>query len=252
MAKKKNQTRISRFEQKLRAKKRAALFSLLKSLSIILLIFIVIAVIIWFLFCSPFFKVTNVKLSGEKQKYHTFVDSDELKKSVNDVVNKMPSILLFDNIKFRKEVEQIHGVRSAQVAKEYPSKILVSIEPRKPLAQIRGQIVDIDGIDLAPISSVSDEEAEKYPEVKLEDESPKIDALLLLNALLKEDMDIDHIEARTNEDLTLVQKSGMHIIFGNITEFTLKLEEARQILDSEIVKGKKIIDVSSAKMATTR
>jgi cell division septal protein FtsQ len=200
------------------------------------------------LFYSALFKVTKVEFLGlDSQEFPVFVDKSKLQDIEKRFQQKdAPTLILCNLNKIEEEVKAIPGVKTATSAKVWPHKLVIIIEPREPIGKVGNKLVDVEGVELG--NAIPDK---FFPEVVASDVA-KHDVGLLLDAIRGEGLDIASISATTRDDITIKQKSGFTIVFGNINQLTLKLADIKRILGSEITAGKSTLDVSSPKSPIVR
>jgi cell division septal protein FtsQ len=234
--------RVSEFEQRLLEKRRIVRLMLLKKLFRFFLIFAIILGLIWGVLYSPLFKITAVEFVGlDDQTFPVYVDKSALEKiSQQFSPQDSPSMLTFNKELFQEQLLNVSGIKNVDIAMEWANhKVVAVLVPREPIAVINHRLVDIDGVELA--GEVKDK---FYPNLEVSQEAKK-DTLLLYNAIRNEKLDIVSGKAQTRDDISFTQKSGMILIFGNTNQLTLKLAGIHKILENDIIKDKKVLDVSS-------
>jgi cell division protein FtsQ len=203
--------------------------------------------VLWGLLFSSLFRVTEVEFIGiEGVKFPTFVDKGALENLRADVKGSNSSLVVYNIRKLGETAAQIPGIKDATTAKVWPHKVVVIIEPREPLGRIGNKLIDVDGEVLgdAPPDIY-------YPEM-IAPKEIQHDVLLLLNSLRADNLDIKSITANTRDDITVAQKNGFTIVFGNINQLTLKLADVHRLLAEPIVTGKTVLDVSAPKAPIVR
>jgi cell division septal protein FtsQ len=234
---------LSEIEQRALEKRRLAITIMLKRMLRYFLVCLALTTALYILIFSSTFRVEKVDFFGlDDPKYPVFVDRNALQNLNSRIQAEKHSLILLNTDQLHDEVLKIHGVKSATVIKKWPHEIAVVIEPRKPLGRIADKLVDNEGVVLGAVAP----NMPVYPEVVSSPEALS-DVLLLLDAIMSEQLDIKAITANTRDDITVIQNSGFSIVFGNINQLTLKLADIKQILGSEHTNGKTTLDVSAPK-----
>jgi cell division septal protein FtsQ len=243
MAKNKKK-KLTEFElhllEKRRAARRVVLFSILK----FILVVSILTVVVWGLLFSPLFHVRNVTIMGlENDVLSKFVDQEKIESIFDDIKNDdAPSLVWVSTDGVSSELEKVHGVQSAGVAKSWPNSLVVIITPRKGVGHIGDQLIDEVGDVLGEWTS----EMTTYPELVVANDA-KADVLALIKAISNEPISapgFSKILATSRDDITFVRNDGYTIVFGNTNKLTLKLSVAESMLAMDL-SGRMTIDLSS-------
>jgi cell division septal protein FtsQ len=225
--------------------KKVRRFSALRSLLKWFIICFLISGTIWLVFFSPIFRITSVKIYGlDGHKYPVFISDDKItsiKERFSENANN--SLILFSTKALEEEISSIHGVAATSVAKVWPNSLVIMIEPRIPLVREKDVLVDIEGVRLGKKPD-NYKGSEIYPEM-ITNQDAEHDTLLIYNAIKSEGLNIKKIESTSRDNITIEQDNGFKIMFGNINQLGLKLADVHKVLDSDIIKDKKILDVSA-------
>lgn len=113
---------------------------------------VVTALILMAVLASPIFAIDTVVVEGA-----VYTDRDAL----GDVVEELKgqTTLLADVDAAERQLLEIPWVKDARVTRDFPSRALVEIVERRPLAHFRGEdgrfrVIDVDGVVLAVIDGV--------------------------------------------------------------------------------------------------
>lgn len=106
----------------------------------LLTIFIAIAVVVWFIFLSPYFKIKNIQINGQA--------SLETKKTINGLIGKN-IFLIGANSAEDKLAEDLPGIKEIKILRGVPNSLIINIVERKPVliwrTQNKDYLVDKDG-----------------------------------------------------------------------------------------------------------
>jgi cell division septal protein FtsQ len=190
------------------------------------------------------FKVKEIQLLGlEDAQKSVFIDFQTLNHVFGDAKSDSAvSLVLFDTDNFARQLQQIHGVKKAQVAKEWPHKLIVMIDPKTPIAKANGNLIDENG----DILGAWQESLGAFPEFEVSEDA-KTDVLALLKMIVKHpafSQGLTKISATGRDSIAVQRADGLIVVFGNTNDLTLKLESL-QIALTQDLQGKRIIDLSA-------
>jgi cell division protein FtsQ len=124
-------------------------------------------------------------------------------------------------------VEEIRGVKSASMSREWPTGLRVSIEPRLPVAAVRDGgryvLLDVEGVQLAAVAQPP--EGTPEVDVPLSDSDARtlrtvLDVLNTIPAPLA--ARISSIGAETRDTVQFTLAGGEHVIWGDASQSALK------------------------------
>lgn len=107
---------------------------------------------VWFVRYSDFFRIDDVEILGEV--------SDPLREQVMSIVDELraaglDNLYIFDEAQALRRIIDLPRARSAEVRKDYPRKLILAIEERRPVAAARADdlfLIDRQGVLLAEAS----------------------------------------------------------------------------------------------------
>lgn len=204
----------------------------------------VVSSLVWGLLFSSLFKAREFDIQGlDTPGTPVFVDRaalDDLLQSLQS--DSAPSLVWISTEDLEAKITAIHGVKSVGVAKVWPSKLVIAIHPREPIAKAGPNLIDVTGQELGAFTPGMP----PYPELQVAPTVVK-DALMLLEALKPESIfaaGIASVQATTRDDITVTRTDGLNVIFGNTNNLTLKLADLTQILNVDL-GGRRTVDLSS-------
>lgn len=201
---------------------------------------------VWLVYFSSFLSVKGVHVIGARQ-----LSSQAVRSAA--AVPEGESLATVDLDRIRSRVEALAPVRSADVTREWPDEVLITVEEREVVAvvEIAGQLrgidsegVDFRGYDQPPPGVPRVESAAATSEALRE-------AALVVAALPDElAADVDHVEVETVDQLALALRDGRLVRWGSAADSDLKAVVLARLLDAS--PDAETYDVSVPGQPTTK
>jgi cell division protein FtsQ len=163
-------------------------------------------------------------------------------------------LLRLDTAGLREQLLEITGVRDATVQRSFPHGLVITVEPRVPVATVAQDggfvLLDSDGVALA----TSDAPAEGVPVVEVpigtEDTAAALDAVLTVMAALPASIleQVATASATTAHEVEFVLASGARVVWGSAAENDLK----SAVLERLLTVAAEVYDVSAPLSPITR
>lgn len=163
-------------------------------------------------------------------------------------------LLRVDTAALREQLLEIAGVRDATVERAFPHGLVVTIEPRVPVATVAQDggfvLLDSDGVALV----TTDAPAEGVPVVEVplgtEDTAAALDAVLTVMAALPAGIlqQVASASATTAHEVEFVLDSGARVVWGSAEENDLKSAALEILLPVDA----EVYDVSAPLSPITR
>jgi cell division protein FtsQ len=214
-------------------------------LAVVLLLALLVAVL-WVVYFSSFLSVKGVDVRGARQ-----LSDSQVRAAA--AVPEGEALARVDLDLIRARVEALAAVRSADVSREWPDQVLISVEEREPVAvvEIAGQLrgMDEDGVDFRDYAQPPAD----LPRVQSGPDTGS-DALreaALVVAALPADLaaKVDHVEVETVDEITLALRDGRTVRWGSADDSDLKAEVLAELL---VARKAQTYDVSVPGQPTTK
>lgn len=145
-------------------------------------------------------------------------------------------LLRLDTRTLREELLAIVGVREAKVERDFPHGLVITIEPRVPVATVAQEggyvLLDAEGVELA----VTAEQPEGVPLVEVpvgtDRTADSLAAVLTVMAALPEPIlaQVTDASAASAHEVEFVLESGAEVVWGSAEENELKAAVLEQLL----------------------
>jgi cell division protein FtsQ len=185
----------------------------------VVLVLLVGALLVWLVYFSSFLSVKGVDVEGVHQ-----LSADQIRAAA--AVPEGDALATVDLNLIRTRVEALAPVRSADVSREWPDQVLISVEEREPVAvvEIAGQLrgMDAEGVVFRDYAQAPPD----LPRVET-GTSTGSDALreaALVVAALPTDLAarVDHVEVETIDEISLSLRDDRLVRWGSATDSDLK------------------------------
>lgn len=200
----------------------------------------------WLVYFSSYLSVQGVEVSGVEQ-----LGAAEVERAAAVPTGEPLATVDLDRIRTR--VEALAPVRSADVTRQWPDSVLVTVVEREPVAVVRigGKLrgLDEDGVvfrdfarapaGLPRIDTAADTGSEALREGAL------VVAALPGDLAAK----VDHVDVRTIDEISLELRDGREVVWGSAAEPELKAQVLATLLG---VADAQRYDVSVPGQPTTR
>lgn len=240
------------FNARLKERRRANVCSIALRITAAIAVLAVLAGVIWLLFFSPLFRLdeSQITVSGSNE----WVSEDDIREIAAQQAGK--SLLLVSGNDVVDQLNDIPGVTEAEVTKQFPNSLLVTVEAEKPAAMLQtpdgtltavdqeGQALNsvdgasVDGIPIIEVDSVDDGQSDRAV----------LEALQVL-AGLSDDMRarISSVSAETQDSVTTELDDGEYtVVWGDSSDLELKIAVVEEILgDDDVIGDNQEINVSA-------
>jgi cell division protein FtsQ len=184
--------------------------------------------VVWLVYFSSYLSVKGVHVVGVQQ-----LSSTEVRSAA--AVPEGEPLATVDLDRIRARVEALAPVRSADVSREWPDEVLITVEERVPVAvvEIAGQLrgMDDEGVVFRDYAQAPP----GLPRVETDSSSTGSEALreaALVVAALPADLagKIDHVEVATVDEISLELGDGRRVVWGSAEDSDLKAEVVARLL----------------------
>ena len=195
-------------------------------LAVVLLVALLVGVI-WLVFFSSYLAVQGVRVAGVQQ-----LSAAEVERAA--AVPEGDPLARVDLARIRTRVESLATVKSADVTREWPDTVLITVVEREPVAvvEIGGKLrgLDEDGVvfrdyarapaDLPRLQTSADTGADALREGAL------------VVASLPHDLaaKVDHVDVQTVDEITLELRDGREVEWGSSEQSEQKAEVLGKLL----------------------
>ncbi|MGM0378216.1 MAG: cell division protein FtsQ/DivIB [Bacillota bacterium] len=216
----------------------------------IIIFLVIVVIIILFATRTNYFIIKEINYNNPS--YKTDI-------SFNDIINKKFNLLFISNNSLKKEILQKSVIKDVIIKKQFPDKLNLTIDYKKPFLKIKenktsiiinktGEVLLINpNINLNyEIHGLNIAYYKKGKKLKIYNQE-LLDRLMNLMFLIKKsNVDINHKIIYNNDSIVLETKEGIKVEFGNCKDIEERFNNFINIyidlLDKGIKKG--IIDVS--------
>lgn len=207
---------------------------------------VVTAVLLWFVFLSPVFRLDTdlVEVTGEG----TVIDPADVLAVVAEE-SEVPLTRL-DTVSLRTRLLDVPGVRDVSIEREWPRGLAVELVSREPVAAVpeggRFVLLDDEGVQVGR----SGEVPENLPVIglSLDNESRRTleASLVLLNVLPPElHAQVEEVDADSPDTVQMTLRDGAVVLWGSSSDAELKLRVLEALRGAEQTKDAKVFDVSA-------
>lgn len=180
---------------------------------------LLVALVVWLVYFSSLLSVKGVEVEGA---HH--LSAEEIRSAA--AVPTGDPLATVDLDRIRARVEALAPVRSADVTRQWPDQVLITVEEREPVAvvEIAGQLrgMDADGVVFRDYAQAPPD----LPRVETGSVTGS-DALAeaaLVVAAMPADLaaDVDHVAVATVDEITLELRDGRTVTWGSADDSDLK------------------------------
>lgn len=239
------------FEARDRERRRARRMVLLIRGGIAAGVVALVTVIVWLLFFSPVLRLEEGRIAvvGANE----WVSAEEVSAVAEPQVGR--SLLIVSTGDIARQLKAMPGVTSANVVRNWPHGITITVAAQKPAAILRGADGSMTAVDSqARILNAVGVSVSGIPVIDVDDvtsglSSKAVQQTLEIVASLPESMRqrISKVTARTQDSITTELDNGNYVIvWGDASQLDLKKAEVDRIVnDPAVIGDKHQINVSS-------
>lgn len=199
---------------------------------------------VWLVYFSSWLSVQGVQVEGTAK-----LSDGQIRAAA--AVPEGEALATVDLDRIRTRVEALAGVRSADVTREWPDQVLISVDEREAVAivEIGGRLqgMDEDGVVFEDYAKAPDGLPRVQTGADTGSEALREGALVI--AALPSDLaaQVDHVEVDTVDEISLVLRDGRLVVWGSADESDLKAT----VLASLLTQPAQKYDVSVPGQPTT-
>lgn len=208
--------------------------------------------LVWLLFFSSVFRLETwgISVSGANE----WVSEDQIMQIASQQAGK--SLLLVSGDDVVDQLNDIPGVTRAEVEKEFPNELSVTVEAQKPAAMLQtpdGTLTAVDSKGRV-LNSVDGVSVEGIPVIAVDSVDEGTDSKAVLEAVkilasLSDAMRgrINAVSAATQDSITTQLDGGNYtVVWGDASDLKLKMAVVDKILnDPNVIGDKHQVDVSA-------
>lgn len=212
--------------------------------AVVLLIVLLVGAL-WLVFFSSYLSVKGVEVDGVRQ-----LRAGQVRAAAG--VPEGESLARLDLDRIRSRVQALAGVRSADVSRQWPDQVLISVQEREAIAvvDIGGQLrgMDAEGVVFKDYAKPPRDLPRVQATGQIGSEALRESALVV--AALPEDLAarVDHVQVETVDEITLVLRDGREVVWGSSDQS----EEKGRVLADLLRQKAQHYDVSVPGQPTTR
>ena len=201
---------------------------------------------IWLVYFSSYLAVQGVQVAGAHQ-----LRADEVERAAAVPEGKPLATVDLDRIRTR--VESLAPVKSADVSRQWPDEVLVTVVEREPVAvvEISGKLrgMDAEGVVFRGYDKAPPGLPRVQTSARTGSEALREGALVV--AALPADLaaEVDHVDVETVDEISLVLGDGREIEWGSAEE---SAQKAKVLADLLVAVDAQHYDVSVPAQPTTR
>lgn len=245
--------KIIDFAARLKEKKNAYLHITIKKLLYVLIAVVAVLSIIWVLLFSPVFrlKAENIEISGSNE----WVSKKKIADIASSQVDK--SLFLVSSQEVINQLNDIPGVTEANVAKNFPQGLRITVRAQKPAAMLKANgsnnltAVDSQGRVLNTVAGAS---IQGIPVIEVQEvgrnitDKAVLEAVKIVSSLSSQLRSrVTKVTAKTQDSIETTLGAENHIIvWGDSSELELKKAIVDKIInDPTKIGDKQRLDVSA-------
>lgn len=244
--------KIVDFTARAKERKRVSAHIIIVRVAIVTLTVLLVIGLGWLLLFSPLLRLDSGQISI--RGLNSWVSETEVRDLVNEQAGR--SLLLVDTAKIASQSMNIPGVSDAEITKDFPHGLVVSLTTQRPAAILKtskGGIAAVDS-DYRVMHVISKEGAAEIPTVEVGDIETSVknrsvkEAVKILDALPESlRKQITKVTAKTQDSVTTELNNGEHsVVWGDSSNIELKKADVDKILsDPNVIGDKTQVDVSS-------
>jgi len=182
---------------------------------------------VWLVFFSTYLSVQGVEVTGVRQ-----LRASQVLAAAN--VPDGEPLARVDLDRIRSRVEAMAPVRSADVTREWPDQVRIAVEEREAIAivEIAGQLrgMDAEGVVFRDYATAPPDLPRVESSAATGSEALREAALVV--AALPSDLaaQVDHVEVRTVDEISLVLRDERTVEWGSAEESDVKAEVLAEML----------------------
>lgn len=185
----------------------------------VVLVLLLVVLAVWLVYFSPFLSVKGVHVAGVRQ-----LSTGEVRSAAGVPVGDPLATVDLDRIRTR--VEALAPVRSADVSREWPDEVLITIEERVPVAvvEIAGELrgMDDEGVVFRDYAQAPPDLPRVETGTSTGSEALR-EAALVVTALPSDlAATVDHVEVATVDEISLELRDGRQVTWGSAADSDLK------------------------------
>lgn len=184
----------------------------LRMLGIALLVVVLVAVGVWLVYFSSVFAIKGVDIEG-----NSFLADEQVQRAAAVPTGKPLARADIDGV--RDRIEDLPAVKSADVSREWPDRLLVRVEERVAIAVVeRGGTwrgIDEEGFAFRSYQALPG----RLPLIKVDDDT--VDEAVAEGALVVASLPhtvarkVEHVELHTVDQISLRLRDGRTIVWGS-------------------------------------
>lgn len=213
----------------------------------------VVGVLAWLAFLSPVFRLVaeEVVVTGQGSVIAPGAVEKVIEQEVGLPLTRM------DTVGLRQRILEVPGVRDAQISRDWPKGLSVTLVAREPVAAVpdgKGfTLRDDEGLVVGRIAKAPKElpviEIPKGADVARTLEA----AIFMLNAIPAElHHEIKNITAPTPDAVAMELRDGAKVLWGSQADAELKVRVFEVLRSAKATSGAKVFDVSAPNAPITR
>lgn len=245
--------KVIEFKARGKEERKAQAIAIALRVGIVALVAAVLSAIVWLLFFSPVLKLeaSQITVSGANE----WVSAEEVAAVAEQQVGR--SLLIVSTGSIAQELKAMPGVTSAEVSRQWPHGVAISVAAQKPAAVLRSADGALTAVDSqARVLNAVGASVEGIPVVDVDSveaglESKAVQQSLEILASLPESwrQSITKVTAKTQDSVTTELNNGqVTIVWGDASQLALKKAEVDKIInDPAVIGDKHQVNVSSPK-----
>jgi len=212
--------------------------------AVVLLIALLVGAL-WLVFFSSYLSVKGVEVDGVRQ-----LRAAQVRAAAGVPEGKSLAELDLDRI--RSRVEAMAGVRSADVSRQWPDQVLITVQEREAIAvvdlggQLRG--MDAEGVVFKDYAKAPGNLPRVQATGQIGSEALRESALVVAALPTGLAARVDHVQVETVDEITLVLRDGREVVWGSSDQS----EEKGRVLADLLGQKAQHYDVSVPGQPTTR
>lgn len=245
--------KIIDFKARGREERKAQAITIALRAGIVALVVAVLSGMVWLLFFSPVLKLeaSHITVSGANE----WVSAEEVATVAERQVGR--SLLVVSTSGIEQDLKALPGVTSAEVSRQWPHGVAISVAAQKPAAVLRSSDGSLTAVDSqARVLNAVGASVDGIPVVDVDSvesglESKAVQQTLEVLASLPESwrQRITKVTAKTQDSVTTELDNGqIAIVWGDASQLALKKAEVDKIInDPAVIGDKHHVNVSSPK-----
>lgn len=239
------------FTARAREERKARALTMLIRVGVAALAAGIVGALIWLLFFSPVLKLESDRI--RVQGANEWVSAEQVSAIADEQVGR--SLIVVSTGTIADRLKAMPGVTSAQVNKQWPHGLTITVAAQKPAAVLKSADGAMTAVDSqARVLNAVGASVAGIPVIDVDSvsaglENRAVQQALQILAALPESMRqrISAVTAKTQDSVTTVLDGGNYtIVWGDASQLTLKKAEVNAILgDPAVIGDKHHVDVTS-------